>query len=214
MSDVAKDDVKSAKSELGRYQFWRKVWLAVAGVGLFGLCAIVASHWEHYHGHSVIEGIGWLLIATGILGRLWCTMYIGERKAAMIVTSGPYSICRNPLYLFSAVAVAGIGAQTGTLTLAALFGLFTVVAFQIVIRREEKFLQGAFGQPYLDYCARTPRFWPNPSLHNSPEIVEVHPKRMAMTLADGLVFLLAIPVMELIEHLQFSGVIKPLLYLW
>lgn len=214
MSNGAKDDMNSAKKQLGRYQFWRKVWLALAGVVLFGLCAVVASHWEDHHGLSLIEGSGWMLIATGIMGRLWCTMYIGERKAAMIVTSGPYSVCRNPLYLFSAVAVAGIGAQTGTLTMAVLFGLFTVVAFEIVIRREEKFLQSGFGQPYLDYCARTPRFWPNLSLHNSPEIVEVHPKRMAMTLADGLVFLLAIPVMELIEHLQFSGMIKPLLYFW
>jgi protein-S-isoprenylcysteine O-methyltransferase Ste14 len=214
MTIMTADQKVASKSALGRYQWWRKLLLAIVGLGLLALCSLVGARWQHLGGHAVIEGVGLALIAVGILGRLWCTLYIGERKAAMIVTSGPYSISRNPLYLFSSVAVAGLGAQTGTITLAVVFFTLSVVAFHIVIAREEGFLSANFGEPYAAYCKGTPRFWPNPSLHSCPGTVEAHPKRLLMTLLDGLMFLLVIPIMELVEHLQFAGIIKPLILLY
>ena len=53
-----------------------------------------------------------------IVGRAWCSLYIGGRKKAEIVDRGPYSISRNPLYVFSFMGAFGVGAQTGSVTLA------------------------------------------------------------------------------------------------
>ena len=41
-------------------------------------------------------------------------LYVGGRKNAELVTTGPYSMMRNPLYFFSLLGVAGVGAQTGS----------------------------------------------------------------------------------------------------
>jgi len=47
--------------------------------------------------HEAVEGAGLALIAAAIVGRAWCTLYIGGRKLHELVTAGPYSISRNPL---------------------------------------------------------------------------------------------------------------------
>ena len=73
--------------------------------------------------HEAIEMIGIVLIVIGIAGRLWSTLYIGGRKSASVVSDGPYSITRNPLYVFSAVAAVGVGAQMGSITAAVGFGV-------------------------------------------------------------------------------------------
>ncbi|MGO7726914.1 hypothetical protein ACC713_12320 [Rhizobium johnstonii] len=46
---------------------------------------------------TLLAQFGTLLIAFGIIGRIWSTIYIGGRKNSALVTQGPYSITRNPL---------------------------------------------------------------------------------------------------------------------
>ena len=104
--------------------------------------------------------LGVLLIFLGIAGRLWSTLYIGGRKSEEVVTGGPYSITRNPLYVFSSMAAAGVGAQMGSIVAMVGFGLICAAAFHIVILREERFLKEVLGAPYLAYLARVPRFFP------------------------------------------------------
>src|SRR5690606_37867908 len=115
--------------------------------------------------HETIEAVGLLLIFLGIIGRLWATLYIGGRKSAVVVTGGPYSITRNPLYVFSALAAAGVGAQMGSLTAMLGFGLLCALAFHVVILREERYLKDVLGAPYEAYLARVPRFIPKISLY-------------------------------------------------
>lgn len=50
-----------------------------------------------------------------------------------VVTIGPYSISRNPLYLFNYAGAFGIGAQTGTLVIALLFVAIAMVVFHFTI---------------------------------------------------------------------------------
>lgn len=155
--------------------------------------------------HEVLETVGLILIGVAIVGRGWCSLYIGGRKKAEIIDQGPYSISRNPLYVFSFIGAFGIGAQTGSIVLALLFVLIAYVVFWATVKGEEAWLLDAFGEPYAAYLKRTPRFWPNFSLWRAEETLEVRPGFFLTTIADGLTFLLAIPIFELIERAQDAG---------
>lgn len=163
--------------------------------------------------HEAIEMIGIVLIVIGIAGRLWSTLYIGGRKSASIVNTGPYSIMRNPLYLFSAIAAAGVGAQTGSVTVALLFGVGCAAAFHIVILREEKFLSATLGADYQAYLASVPRFLPDPRLYRDGAIDGFQSRLLLTTLLDGLIFLVAMPIFELIDAAQEAGSLPVLLRL-
>lgn len=163
--------------------------------------------------HEGIETLGQAAIVLAIVGRGWCSLYIGGRKKAEIVSRGPYSITRNPLYIFSFIGAFGIGAQAGSLTVGALFVLLTVLIFSQTVRREEQFLKGSFGEAYAAYMARTPRFWPNFSLWRDEKELVVRPQFFLLTLRDGLVLLLAVPLFELIDKGQNEGWLKVLFHL-
>lgn len=160
--------------------------------------------------HEIISLFGVLLIVVGIVGRLWCTIYIGGRKAQTFVDTGPYSVCRNPLYFFSSIAAAGVGAQTGSLIASALFFALCNVAFYIVVRREERYLAANFGPEYRDYLKRVPRFFPDFALFTEGPAIEFKSKRLLNTLLDGLLFFAAIPIFECIAGAQGDGYIPVL----
>ncbi|MGB4295037.1 MAG: hypothetical protein WBJ16_05340 [Smithellaceae bacterium] len=47
---------------------------------------------------SILFLMGAVLVGVASMGRLWCSLYIAGYKAEILVTEGPYSITRNPLY--------------------------------------------------------------------------------------------------------------------
>ncbi len=160
--------------------------------------------------HEAIEMIGIALIVIGIAGRLWSTLYIGGKKSATVVADGPYSITRNPLYVFSSIAAIGVGAQMGSITAAVGFGVACAAAFHLVILREEKFLSANLGAEYRAYVAAVPRFFPKPSLYREGDTAGFKPSFLLVTLLDGLVFLVAMPLFEIIDAAQLSGALPVL----
>jgi protein-S-isoprenylcysteine O-methyltransferase Ste14 len=210
-SDIT--DVK-ARPGLGGYQRMRRLVLAVLVVVLFAALLFGQSDFSpDTVTHETIEMFGVLLIFLGIVGRLWSTLYIGGRKSESVVTGGPYSITRNPLYLFSTLAAAGVGAQMGSIVATIGFGLLCAAAFHVVILREERFLRDVLGAPYLAYVARVPRFFPDMSLYQEGDTGAFRPRLLLNTLLDGLVFLVAMPVFELIDTAQQSGALPVLFHL-
>ena len=197
---------RSPSESLGAFQKVRRVTLAALGlltfvVLLFGQSAFPPETVTH----EAVEMAGIVLIVVGIAGRLWSSLYIGGRKAHTLVTDGPYSITRNPLYLFSSVAAVGVGAQMGSVTIALGLGLLCAAAFHIVILREERFLSDQLGNDYADYMRRVPRFWPNFSIYREGDTSGFRPSALLVTLLDGLLLFLAMPVFELIDAAQIAG---------
>jgi protein-S-isoprenylcysteine O-methyltransferase Ste14 len=199
------------KPSLGNYQRTRRRILALLVVSLFALLLVGQSMFApETIIHETIEMAGILLIFLGIVGRLWSTLYIGGRKSAEVVSGGPYSITRNPLYVFSTLAAAGVGAQMGSFTAMVGFALICAFAFHIVILREERFLSETLGKPYKDYMARVPRFIPDLSLYDEGDTGSFRPRILLTTLLDGLVFLIALPVFEMIDSAQVAGTLPVL----
>ena len=204
---------QSADKAMTEYQRLRRLMLA-AVISIIALFLVFGRSRQPEDIHEHIEWIGQMLILVGIGGRLWSTLYIGGRKSSEVVQTGPYSITRNPLYFFSAVAAAGVGGQMGSLVLMVTFGVLCWVAFSIVIRKEEEFLSAKLGKTYLDYVARVPRFIPNPALYRDEKLVSFQPSLLSRTLKDGLAFFISVPLFEFIEMLQNKGSIPVFFHLW
>ena len=191
--------------DLRRVQLIRKAVLLACILAVVALAMVSRSLGGETAFHEGLEAVGLAAIAVCIVGRAWCSLYIGGRKKTEIVDRGPYSLSRNPLYVFSFLGAFGIGAQTGMLTLAVLFVAIAIAVFHATVEREETWLAGAFGEAYAVYRMRTPRFWPAFAKWRDVETLEVKPAFFLRTLKDGLVFLLAVPLFESIDKLQPMG---------
>jgi protein-S-isoprenylcysteine O-methyltransferase Ste14 len=183
--------------------------LLIAGMMTFGASAAQGGSPLH----EAIEWIGMILIFICVFGRTWCSIYIGGKKNAGLMRIGPYSVCRNPLYVFSTLGAAGVGAQVGSASIAVICGVFAWLMQFWLVRQEEEFLTKKYGKTYEDYCARVPRFIPRPSLWQGPEFLEIQMSRVARTFLDACVFLLAVPWAETYEYLQNSGYIPVFFHL-
>lgn len=203
----------SRPERLSPVQAARKLALGVLTLGLVAVIAVVGTPLDKPSMHEAVEIVGWVLLAACIVGRVWCTLYIGGRKISQLVRIGPYSIMRNPLYTMSFIGAAGIGAQTGSMVMVALCFLIAWIVFRIVVSREEAFLSGIYGEAYADYLKTVPRFLPNPFKWRDADLLEVRPDRVVLTFIDGLWFLAAIPLAEGFEYLQHAGIVPVLLRL-
>ena len=191
----------------------RKIALGLLIASLLLAMPFVRSPFAVEGLHSVLESIGQLMILAGIMGRTWCTMYIGGQKFTNLVTAGPFSVSRNPLYVFSLIATFGAGLQTGSVLFAILttFGVWIVI--HATIRKEEAALGARFKEAYAAYCAQTPRYGPRLSSWQGQDVVMVQMRLFFSTLSDGLLFFLVVPVAKLIDWLQTVGTLPVLLKL-
>ena len=74
-----------------------------------------------------------------------------------LVTTGPFAVSRNPMYMGHLIFLAGL-ALTLHSWLAAALGLLTMLRFDARIRRDEARLIARFGAPYADYLAKVRRW--------------------------------------------------------
>ena len=152
---------------------------------------------------DVMEQAGVILIVACVFGRCWTILYIGGRKNEILVMTGPYSICRNPLYLFSTIGVLGFGLMLQSLIYAALMTSLVFLIFVWTIRKEEVFLRQKFGGIYATYADRTPRIVPtNIKIINHALSVTINVQVLKRTFLDSILFVLLIPVSEVFEILR------------
>jgi protein-S-isoprenylcysteine O-methyltransferase Ste14 len=137
---------------IGPDQSARKAVLWVAIVAGIAFLLVGDSRWSSEHIlHETIEWIGIGLIAICIVGRTWCCLYIGNYKNQVLVTNGPYSVSRNPLYLFSIIGAIGVGAQVGSIAIAFVCGFVTWAVLINSAMKEEKALLTNFSESYRQY---------------------------------------------------------------
>ncbi|WP_157357827.1 methyltransferase family protein [Mesorhizobium metallidurans] len=163
--------------------------------------------------HIGIELLGWAAIVACIAGRSWCSLYIGGRKSEVLVRHGPYSVVRNPLYVFSILGSTGAGLASGSFVLGSGIGLFVFITFAAVVRREENFLLGKLGDDYQRYLSQVPRWIPRRSLWRDVSKVTVSPVVVVTTFFDAMWFALSVPFFEALERLQNLGMVPILAFL-
>ena len=182
-----------------------------------GVFFIVFLMTESAYGDSLFACLlfllGTVLVGVATVGRLWCAVYISGYKDCELVTAGPYSISRNPLYFFSLLGFAGVGFATETLTLGLALVAVYLFCCPSVIRREESSLRERFGSRYESYCLRTPRFFPNLAALSEPAIYRVKPKPFRRALGDVVWFVWLIGLIQLVDELHEVHLIKALFQL-
>lgn len=193
----------------------RTVSSRVIGFTLAIILALSSSEW-HFQS-SFIEHIlwffGWLFVGIGVMGRIWCSLYISGFKNAKLVTEGPYSLCRNPLYLFSYLGGVGIMFLTETFVFPILFTIYFLGYYHYVMRQEEVFLSKKYGTRYSDYVSTTPRFLPSFKNFKEPDFYQVSPKHFRIFLGQVVWFIWVAALVQLFEELRLDGVL-PSLFSW
>jgi len=147
-------------------------------------------------------GLGVVLIAVGIAGRLWCTLYIGGRKGRVLQQDGPYSLSRHPLYLCSLLLALGLAVISENLLILILAVVYFAVQYRITIRHEEAVLAEAFGRAYKDYCGRVPCFFPRLSSYRHAPLPAISLSALRAECTHAVGFLVLAGLFELAETLH------------
>lgn len=181
----------------------------IAAITIFLFICVSTSYWEE--ANEVVSFalflIGIILVAIGSLGRMWCSLYIAGYKDMELITEGPYSLTRNPLYLFSLVGVLGIGFATETFTIAIILLLLFLAYYPFVIRGEEERLRSLFGESYIRYQDSVPALFPKTFKAKEPKTYSVNPKVYRKHIFSALWFVWIVGILEVVEGLREIGIL-------
>ncbi|NOX61631.1 MAG: hypothetical protein GXP42_06760 [Chloroflexi bacterium] len=137
--------------------FWGLFYVAVA-LGL----AMIALDWNKWIIPFEIRiWVGAPLVALGGLFVTWAIFTLGLKNTEGLqegfVEHGPYRFTRNPQYLGDMVMFFGLILFANSLYAAVIFPL-AIIVFAIMPFPEEMWLEKQYGEIYMRYKIKTPRF--------------------------------------------------------
>jgi len=156
-------------------------------VALFSTPLVRAGSWIDV----VMNAAGWAAFVAGAAVRFWATLFIGGRKDKVLMTDGPYSTCRNPLYLGSLLlAIAAALFLKSVVFAVALVGVALAYVLATV-PAEEEFLRARHGEAFDRYVASVPAVIPSlRAFRTPPEVaVNVHTLRLECSRASRWIWL-------------------------
>jgi protein-S-isoprenylcysteine O-methyltransferase Ste14 len=112
-------------------------------------------------GVLLVAGGAWLAFAAERAFKAAGTNVPPWKPALNLAASGPYQYMRNPMYVGTALIVAGIGiALASDWTLVLLLPAGLLLHYGVVLR-EERYLEAKFGDGYRRFKLAVPRYgWP------------------------------------------------------
>ncbi len=137
----------TVNDDLGRFQRRRRVALAGLIAVIFISLLFVGTSTrmpESFHEH--VEQVGIVLIVAAILGACGARSTSAVARAPRSSAAVPIRSPATRSTCFRPVGAAGIGAMSGSITVAVAFAIITAAAFHYVIRVEEEYLEQAFGE--------------------------------------------------------------------
>jgi protein-S-isoprenylcysteine O-methyltransferase Ste14 len=215
-----KESVDDRDDEISRYthsksrsERYRITLSWFFGLAVFALSTTMRSHW---HVASLMNGtlllLGLSMAVVGCMGRVWCSLYIDGFKTSQLVSCGPYSICRNPLYFFSAIGAVGVAFGTATFLVPAIVVIGFAVYYPLIIRREQGRLLRLHGAEFTDYCSRVPVFFPRLHSVKVPETYVMYPRIVGRSLVEATWFVWFTMVFHLIHQLHQRTDLLPTLF--
>ena len=148
-----------------------------------------------------------LLVVGAVLGRIWCSVFIAGLKDQHLVTVGPYSVCRHPLYALSMMAGLGLGLASRSLLVTAATLVLLMLLFGRAVRAEETLLAGLHSEAYRTYRERTPRFWPRWANYVVPESIAIAPRVFWKSFLDAGSIVVLLALVEIAIDLHDRGLL-------
>ena len=104
----------------------------------------------------VVSGLALFALALAAFGDGW-RVGIDTERPGELVTRGVFTISRNPIFVFMNAYAVGTFLLSGRVVFL-IFALLAIAALHSQIRREEDFLEDAYGDAYRAYRVATPRY--------------------------------------------------------
>jgi len=148
-----------ATVRLGGWLFERRTWLPLPLV-----IALLVLPADTKRGLAPFFGATIIALGEGI--RLWGVHHIGaisrtrSDRLGPLISSGPFALVRNPLYLGNVALWVGFALAARILWMAAVIVLVLGFEYHAIVRWEERLLTERIGEPYASYVAGVPRWLP------------------------------------------------------
>lgn len=120
-------------------------------------------------GFTILPFLRWIHRTLG----LYYSPVLQIKKEHTLVTTGPYSRIRHPMYTIFMLFILSTMLITANL-LVAIFAIIVIITFFPISKKEEQMLLDQFGKKYKDYMKRAGRFLPR---IRQPESNRAHPRR-------------------------------------
>ena len=144
---------------------WPPILLAGAIVMAFALGRLVPLPWpglDDLPARLIGYGVG----AAGLLLAAWALITLRragttvrpDAGATVLVTSGPFGRCRNPIYLADVMILLGLAQLTYNVWFAAAAPVFAALVTWLAILPEERHLEERFGEEWRVYRERSRRW--------------------------------------------------------
>src|SRR5262245_50441523 len=92
------------------------------------------------------------------------------QKAAVLNTTGPYSVLRHPLYAANYLIALGLAGFARAWALPIIVSLATLLYYERIAAREEEYLDQKFGEEFRRWASVTPALVPAFGLYRPPAL--------------------------------------------
>ena len=163
--------------------------------------------------HFALEFFGFAFLLSGVIGRIWSSLYIEGKKTNILVTDGIYSVCRNPLYFFSFILLIGFFLLIKSIIISVVSMMLLLIIYPKTIKHEEDKLLKIHGQVYSDYILKTPKLIPNFLLFkrsSSNKLINVNIKKVENVLVESFGFILFFELIRLVDYFHEINILPTL----
>ena len=117
----------------------------------------------------LVDALGIVVALSGealrvlVIGLVYITRGGQNRQvwANSLVDTGMFAHSRNPLYLANLLLFLGLAIIHNGWAMYVIVLPFFLIAYVCIVAAEEEYLRGKFGEAYVDYCRRVPRWLPS-----------------------------------------------------
>jgi protein-S-isoprenylcysteine O-methyltransferase Ste14 len=155
--------VRRDYKKIGRLTFFSTFleWVIFCSWGWFTYFDL-RGNWQPSYVHPIIRIIAWICLVVGMAFLIIGIAKLGFRRSNglemnILKQTGLYRLSRNPQALACALAVVGYALFWPTWHTLGWILLYMIIVHMMVITEEEN-LRKVFGDEYIQYCQRVPRY--------------------------------------------------------